>query len=89
MSSNQENNKRIAKNTILLYGRLLLTMAIGLFTSRGILNTLGISDYGINNVVAGFVSMFSLFTGSLGTAISRFITVGLGKGDMEKLRVIF
>ena len=88
-STSQENNKRIAKNTILLYGRLLLTMAIGLFTSRVILNTLGISDYGINNVVAGFVSMFSLFTGSLGTAISRFITVGLGKGDMEKLRVIF
>lgn len=89
MSSSQENNKRIAKNTILLYGRLLFTMAIGLFTSRVILNTLGISDYGINNVVGGVVSMFSLFTNSLGAAISRFITVGLGQGDMKRLNKIF
>lgn len=89
MSSNAENNKRIAKNTLLLYGRLLLTMVIGLFTSRVVLNTLGISDYGINNVVAGFVSMFSLLTGSLSAAIGRFINVSLGKGDIQRLKTVF
>lgn len=89
MPTIQENNKRIAKNTLLLYVRLLLTLVIGLFTSRVILNTLGISDYGINNVVAGFVSMFGLLTSSLSVAISRYITVSLGKNEVEQLKVIF
>lgn len=70
--SNKENSKRIAKNTLLLYIRLIFTMAVGLFTSRAILATLGVEDYGVYNVVAGFVMMFSFFTSSLGTAISRF-----------------
>ena len=83
------NNKRIAKNTLLLYVRLLFTMAVGLFTSRVILNTLGIDDYGVYNVVAGVVSMFSLFTSSLSTAISRFLTFNLGKGDLNKLSMVF
>lgn len=64
-------------------------MAVGLFTSRVVLNTLGISDYGINNVVAGFVSMFSLLTGSLSAAIGRFINVALGKGNTERLKTVF
>lgn len=89
MSSNADNNKRIAKNTLMLYLRLFITMAVGLFTSRVILNTLGISDYGINNVVAGFVSMFSLLTGSLSAAIGRFINVSLGKGDIKRLKTVF
>ena len=89
MTSNSANNKRIAKNTLLLYVRLMITMAVGLFTSRVILNTLGVSDYGVYNVVAGFVSMFSIFTGSLSTAISRFLTYSLGKGDEKRLQVIF
>ena len=57
--SNQtsDNNKRIAKNTLLLYVRMLFTMAVSLFTSRVILNTLGVEDYGINNVVGGIVTM--------------------------------
>lgn len=84
-----DNNKRIAKNTLLLYVRLLLTMVIGLYTSRVILNTLGISDYGINNVVAGFVSMFTLLTSSLSAAIGRFINVSLGKGDIQRLKTVF
>ncbi len=86
---NSANNKRIAKNTILLYVRLLFTMAVGLFTSRVVLNTLGINDYGTYNVVAGVVTMFSLFTGSLSTAISRFLTFTLGKGDNERLSLVF
>lgn len=87
--SNRENSKRIAKNTLLLYIRLIFTMAVGLFTSRVILATLGIEDYGIYNVVAGFVLMFSFFTGSLGAAISRFLTYELGKGESDKLQWIF
>lgn len=83
------NNKRIAKNTLLLYVRLLFTMAVGLFTSRVILNTLGIDDYGVYNVVAGVVSMFTLLTGSLSNAISRYLTYNLGKGDKAKLTMVF
>lgn len=87
--SNSQNNKLIAKNTILLYIRLLFTMVVGLFTSRVILNTLGIDDYGIYNVVAGVVAMFTLLTGSLSASISRFLTFNLGKGDLKKLSVVF
>lgn len=89
MSDNSTNNKRIAKNTLLLYVRQLLTMVIGLYTSRVILNTLGINDYGVYNVVAGFVAMFSLFTGSLSAAISRFLTFNLGEGNFDKLKNVF
>lgn len=88
-SETQANSKRIAKNTMLLYFRLFLTMGVGLFTSRVILNVLGVENYGVYNVVGGVVAMFSLFTGSLSAAISRFITYELGKGDKEKLSVIF
>lgn len=87
--SNKENSKRIAKNTLLLYIRLIFTMAVGLFTSRVILATLGVEDYGVYNVVAGFVMMFSFFTSSLGAAISRFLTYELGKGESDKLQRIF
>ena len=60
MSQTSENNKRIAKNTIALYIRTLVTMAVGLFTSRVVLNVLGIEDYGVYNVVGGVVSMFTI-----------------------------
>lgn len=83
------NNKRIAKNTILLYFRMILLMLIGLFTSRVILHALGVEDYGINSVIAGFLSMFGIITGSMSSAISRFITVELGKGDKVKLKQVF
>lgn len=84
-----ENTKRIAKNTILLYFRTMFTMFVTLFTSRVILNTLGVNDYGIYNVVGGFVTMFAVFSSSLSNAISRFITYELGHGDKRKLNVIF
>lgn len=89
MSDNRESSKRIAKNTLLLYIRMFFTMFIGLFTSRVILNTLGIDDYGIHNVVGGVVTMFSIFTSSLSAAISRFLTYELGKGNLERLKTIF
>ena len=89
MTDTAANNKRIAKNTLMLYFRMLFTMAVSLFTSRVVLNTLGVDDYGIYNVVGGVVSMFSIISGSLSAAISRFITVELAKGDADKLRKTF
>lgn len=88
-SSRSENNQRIAKNTLLLYFRMILLMGISLYTSRVVLQVLGVSDYGIYNVVGGFVSMFSVVSASLSAAISRFLTVELGKGDVKQLSKIF
>lgn len=76
-----ENNKRIAKNTLLLYVRMFFMMGIALYTSRVVLNTLGVEDYGIYNVVGGLVSMFGLLNGSMSSATQRYITFELGKGD--------
>lgn len=83
------NTKRIAKNTVVLYFRMLFLMLIGLYTSRIILNTLGVADYGTYNLVGGVISMFSILTSSLSTAISRFITFELGKGQSERLNKVF
>ena len=89
MTDNAANNKRIAKNTLLLYFRTLFIMLVTLYTSRVVLNTLGVTDYGIYNVVGGVVMMFSVISGSLSSSISRFITYELGHGDSEKLKRIF
>ena len=89
MSNQSDNNKRIAKNTLLLYFRMLFMMVVSLYTSRVILNALGVEDFGIYNVVGGVVAMFSVISGSLSAAISRFITYELGKGDQSKLNKIF
>ena len=89
MSSTAENNKRIAKNTLLLYVRMLFMMIVSLYTSRVVLNALGVEDYGLYNVIGGVVVMFNLLSGSLSAAISRFITYELGKGDKQKLNLIF
>lgn len=84
-----DNNKRIAKNTLLLYFRMLFMMVVSLYTSRVILNALGVEDFGIYNVVGGVVAMFTVISGSLSAAISRFITYELGIGDQSKLNKIF
>ena len=81
MSQATDNNKRIAKNTLLLYIRMLFMMIVSLYTSRVILDALGVEDFGIYNVVGGVVAMFSVISGSLSASISRFITFELGKGD--------
>ena len=73
MSVKSENNKRIAKNTFLLYFRMLFTMGVSLYTSRVVLNTLGVEDFGIYNVVGGVVVMFSFLNSSLATATQRFL----------------
>lgn len=83
------SNKRIAKNAMALYFRMIVTMLIGLNTSRVILQALGVEDYGIYNVVGGVVSMFSLISVSLNHSISRFLTFELGKGDLERLKIVF
>lgn len=83
------NNKRIAKNTLFLYLRMFLMMAISLFTSRIVLSTLGVSDYGIYNVVGGVVAMFGLLSGSITNSITRFLTFELGKKDYSQLQKVF
>lgn len=89
MSESSANNKRIAKNTVVLYVRMLFLMAINLYTSRIVLQALGVEDYGVYNAVAGFISMFSMISGSITSAISRFITYVLGQGDTYKLKNVF
>lgn len=84
-----ENNKRIAKNTLLLYFRMLLTMAVTLYTSRVILNVLGVEDFGIFNIVGGVIALLSFLNGSLSGASSRFITFSLGKGDDREVKKLF
>ena len=83
------NNRRIAKNTLMLYFRMLFSMVVSLYTSRVVLNALGVEDYGIYNVVGGLVSMFSVISGSLSASILRFITYELGCGDKNRLNKIF
>lgn len=83
------NNKRIAKNTIALYFRTFITMIVGLYTARVMLQALGIEDYGVNNVVGGIVGMSALITGTMSQAISRYITYSLGKDDVEGQRRMF
>ena len=89
--SNQtsENNKRIAKNTIMLYLRMFLTMVVGLYTSRVVLQTLGVEDYGIYGVVGGIVAMMGFLNASMSGATSRFLTFELGRGDKERLSKTF
>ena len=87
--STTANNKRIAKNTLLLYFRMILIMFISLYTSRVILKTLGVEDYGIYNVVGGIVAMFSFIGGVMLGSTQRYITYELGKGDEKQLRLVF
>ena len=84
-----DNNKRIAKNTLALYIRTLITLAVGLFTSRVVLNVLGVDNFGIYNVVGGVVAMFNIVTASLSQSISRYLTFELGKNNKQRLHMIF
>lgn len=82
-------NKRIAQNTLLLYIRMMLSMGISLYTSRVVLSTLGVEDYGIYNVVGGVVAMLSVFSTSLSSAASRFFTFELGRNNISGLERVF
>ena len=87
--SNIVDSKRIAKNTILLYGRMLLTMLIQLYTSRVVLNTLGVEDFGIYNVVGGVVTMFAFLNLAMNSSTQRYLTFYLGKQDEDTLKKVF
>ncbi len=89
MSDVAVNNKRIAKNTLFLYIRLLFSMAVGLYTSRVILAVLGQDDFGLNSVVGSIVVMFYFLNNSMSGATSRFLTFELGKEDYDKLKRTF
>ena len=84
-----ENTKRLARNTLYLYFRSIFCLLLSLYSSRLILKGLGVDDYGINNAVAGFASMFTLVTGSLSSAISRFLTFEKGTGNLERQKNVF
>ena len=86
---NQTNNQRIAKNTLMLYIRMLLSMVVSLYTSRVVLEVLGVEDYGIYGVVGGVVAMFSFLNASMAGATSRFLTFEMGRGDEQRLRDTF
>lgn len=83
------SNKRIAKNTILLYSRMVITIVVGLYTSRVLLKAFGVEDFGLYNVVGGVVSMLGFITASLGGATSRYITYSLGKGTLAEVQRVF
>lgn len=83
------NNKIIAKNAVMLYGRMLLSIVVTLYTSRVVLQTLGVDDFGIYGVVGGVVSLFSFLNASMSGATSRFITFSIGQGDINRVRDTF
>lgn len=85
----QTNNKQISKNAAALYFRMIVMMAISFYTARIILNALGVTDYGIYNVVGGLVAMFSLISDSLVNSIGRSLTFELGAGNKDKLKRTF
>lgn len=83
------NNKRIAKNTAFLYLRMLFSLVVSLFTARIVLKTLGVEDYGLNNVVGGVIGLFSIVSAVLNSATSRFLTIELGKNNEKAMRKIY
>lgn len=83
------DNKLVAKNTILLYIRMFLMMAISLYTSRLVLRILGVEDYGIYNVVGGIVTIFTFISGAMIAATQRFLNYYIGKDDSDKLKKVF
>ena len=89
MENESANNKRIAKNTLLLYVRMLFMMLVSLYTSRVVLNTLGVEDFGLYNVVGGFVSMFTFLNGAMASSTQRYMNFELGKGNVSNLRAVF
>lgn len=83
------NNKRIVKNTALLYFRMLFTMLVGLYTSRVVLSSLGVGDYGLYNVVGGIVVILSFLNGAMASSTQRYMNVELGKENMDGIRKVY
>lgn len=89
MGEQQSDSRRLAKSTIVLYFRTLVIMLIGLYTSRVLMNALGIDNYGIYNVIGGFVGMFSIITGTLVATTQRYLNVEIGKGEKGDAKKVF
>lgn len=89
MADFSQNNKRLARNTAFLYVRMLFVMFVALFTTRIVLQALGVVDYGIYNIVAGFVSLFSVLNNCLTTGANRFYNYAIGKNDNEGVTRVF
>ena len=89
MSDTSSANKRIAKNTLVLYVRMLFTMGISLFTSRVVLQTIGVEDYGISSVVGGVISMFTFINAAMVSSTQRYLNFELVRGDANQLRSVF
>lgn len=89
MSNQSINNKRIAKNTAFLYFRMILVLFVSLITTRIVLNALGVVDYGIFNVVAGFVSMFAFLNTSMSNGVQRFYNFQLGTNDKSSVIEVY
>lgn len=89
MSEVSTNNKRIAKNTLALYARMLLVMLVSLYTVRVVLQVLGEEDYGIYNVVGGIVAMFAFLSSTLASSSNRYFAYSIGQGDYDRLEKVF
>lgn len=89
MPDNSSNNKRIAKNTVFLYIRMAFVMLVTLYTVRVVLNTLGVVDYGVYNVVCGFVAMFGVLNTTLSSGINRFYNYELGKKEEGSVQTVY
>lgn len=89
MAEQSVNNKRIAKNTLLLYSRTILVLFVTLYTTKVVLKALGVVDYGINNVVGGVVVMFGFLNSSMSSATQRFISFAIGQNNKERLSRVF
>ena len=89
MTNTSANNKRIAKNTLFLYVRMLVTLGVSLFTVRVVLQTLGVEDYGIYNVVAGFVTSFSFIANTTSSAVQRFLSYCIGQNNWDDYHKYF
>lgn len=85
----KSNHKRIAKNTLLLYFRMFITIAVSLYTSRVVLQILGVSDYGVYNVVGGIITMVGFLNSAMSAASQRFLSFEMGRGDADRLSNVF
>ena len=89
MADSSTNNKRIAKNTIMLYARMIIFMVVSLYTSRVVLNSLGVEDFGVYNVVTGFVIAFGFLNSAMNASVQRFLTVEFKSDNVDRLNKIF
>ena len=89
MDETSYSGKRIARNSLMLYLRMFVTMVIAFYTSRELLRVLGVEDYGTYNVVGSFVAVFSLFNSGVTLAIQRFLNYEIGTRNSERLQRVF